>query len=92
MNEHPDPHSSSPRGPGRGNPLSDLPDRILELLRSSPAGELEHHVKAMVAQAAERMDLVTREEFEVQQALVARLRERIDALEQELANRPNADL
>ncbi|MGC1439289.1 MAG: accessory factor UbiK family protein [Burkholderiaceae bacterium] len=68
----------------RSNPLSDLPEKLLELLRASPAAEVEHHVKAIVAQAADRMDLVPREEFEIQKAVVERLRERIEALEKQL--------
>lgn len=75
----------------RSNPLGDLPDRILEALRASPAGELEHHVKAMVAQAADRMDLVPREEFEIQKAMVDRLRERVESLERALAAQNNSE-
>ena len=72
------------RHENRSNPLADLPDKLLELLRASPAAELEQHVKTMVAQAADRMDLVPREEFEIQKAMVDRLRERVAALEKAL--------
>ena len=68
-------------------PLSDLPEKILALLRASPAGELEHHIKALIADAANKMDLVPREEFDMQQAMVERLRERVDELEKRLADK-----
>lgn len=61
--------------------LANLPDKILAALRSSPAAELEDHVKALVSQAADKMDLVPREEFEIQKAMLDRLRKRVEELE-----------
>jgi BMFP domain-containing protein YqiC len=61
--------------------LQDVQQRIAELFRSSPGADLERNVKAMLAQSFQRMDLVTREEFDVQVELVERLRRRIEALE-----------
>jgi len=65
--------------------LQDVQRRIAELFRSSPAADLERNVKAMLAQSFQRMDLVTRDEFEIQAELVARLRQRVEALEARLA-------
>ena len=65
--------------------LQDVQQRIAELIRSSPAADLERNVKAMLAQTFQRMDLVTREEFEVQLETIARLRQRVEALEARLA-------
>lgn len=67
--------------------LQDIQQRIAELFRSSPAADLERNVKAMLAQTFSRMDLVTREEFEVQIETVARLRARVEALEARLTER-----
>jgi BMFP domain-containing protein YqiC len=66
--------------PGRP-PFSDLPEKLLAALRSSPAAELEEHVKALVAQAADKMDLVPREEFEIQKAMLEKLQKRVEELE-----------
>jgi hypothetical protein len=66
--------------------LQDVQQRIAELIRSSPASDLERNVKAMLAQTFQRMDLVTREEFEVQLETIARLRRRVEALEARLAD------
>lgn len=65
--------------------LQDFQQRVAELFRSSPAADLERNVKAVLAQAFQRMDLVTREEFDIQVELVDRLRQRVDVLEARLA-------
>jgi BMFP domain-containing protein YqiC len=65
--------------------LQDAQQRLAELLRSSPAADLERNIKAMLAQSFQRMDLLTREEFDIQVEIVARLRQRIEALEARLA-------
>ncbi len=67
--------------------LQDVQQRIAELFRSSPAADLERNVKAMLAQSFQRMELVTRDEFEVQLETVARLRRRVEALEAQLADK-----
>lgn len=68
--------------------LHDVQQRIAELIRSSPATDLERNLKAMLAQTFQRMDLVTREEFEVQLETVARLRQRVETLEARLTHPP----
>lgn len=72
--------------------LSDAQARVAELLRASPAADLERNLKALFAQTFQKLDLVTREEFEVERLRLERLRERLEALEQTLAaqagNRP----
>ncbi len=67
--------------------LQDVQQRLAELIRSSPASDLERNMKAMLAQTFQRMELVTREEFEVQLETVARLRQRVEALEARLAEK-----
>ena len=66
--------------PGRQS-LADLPEKLLAALRASPAAELEEHVKTLVAQAADKMDLVPREEFEIQKAMLEKLQKRVEELE-----------
>lgn len=65
--------------------LTDLQQRVSDLLRASPAADIERNVKALLGQTFQRMDLVTREEFDVQAALLERLRTRVAALESRLA-------
>lgn len=57
---------------------------ISELIAKSPAADIERNVKAFMGQAFNKMDLVTREEFDVQADLLSRAQVRIEALEQNL--------
>ena len=47
--------------------------------------EFRSNVQAMLEATLSRMDLVTREEFDAQAALLRRTREKLDALEREIA-------
>ena len=47
--------------------------------------DLEKHIKATLKTTFEKMDLVTREEFDVQQKVLARTRAKLEALEQKVA-------
>ncbi len=67
--------------------LNDFQRRVAELIRSSPAADLERNLKAMMAQTFQRLELVTREEFDVQVELLTRLRARVETLEKRLAAR-----
>ena len=46
--------------------------------------DAEDNLRAALAGGLKRLDLVTREEFEVQQAVLARTREKLEALEARL--------
>ena len=47
-------------------------------------GDIEENIKVVLREALARMELVTREEFDVQAALLARTRSRLEAVEMEL--------
>jgi len=64
--------------------FDDLQHRVLGLLRSGPASDLERNLKALLAQGFQRLELVTREEFELQRELLARTRDKLDALEKQV--------
>ena len=65
--------------------LEDLQKNVSELIAKSPAADIERNVKAFMGQAFNRMDLVTREEFDAQTAVLQRTRQKLETLEQELA-------
>ena len=46
--------------------------------------ELQQNFKSVLQAGLGKLDLVTREEFEVQRAVLARTREKLDALERDL--------
>lgn len=67
--------------PFNAQSLDDLVRRIGEALKQSPAKDLERNLKALLAQNLSRLDLVTRSEFDVQAAVLARTREKVERLE-----------
>lgn len=64
--------------------LEEVSARISEVLAASPARDVEKNLKASLAGLLARMDLVTREEFDVQAQVLARTREQLQALEARL--------
>lgn len=64
--------------------LEEFQKNMSQLIAKSPAADIERNVKAMMAQTFTRMDLVTREEFDVQVDLLDRALQRIAALESRL--------
>ncbi|MBL8491040.1 MAG: accessory factor UbiK family protein [Rhodocyclaceae bacterium] len=65
--------------------IEDLSARISQLAAATPAGDLEKNLRALLGGLFERLDLVTREEYDVQVALVEKARERLAALEARVA-------
>jgi ubiquinone biosynthesis accessory factor UbiK len=59
--------------------------RISEIIAASPAKDIEKNLKAMMTAMFTKLDLVTREEFDVQMQVLQRTREKLDALEARLA-------
>ncbi len=69
----------------RQNFFEDVQAKVGELFKNSPAADIERNVKELMAQTLRKMDLVTREEFELQRELLQRSREKLDALERKVA-------
>ncbi len=65
--------------------FEELNSKLSALVAASPARDIEKNVKALLASVFEKMDLVTREEFDIQSALLARTREKLTALEARVA-------
>lgn len=65
--------------------LDEMQARLSEVLAASPARDLEKNLRAMLASGFARLDLVTREDFDVQAKVLARTRERLAELERRLA-------
>lgn len=65
--------------------LDDLQARVMALLQQTPAADLQKNLKALLSQQFARMDLVTRDEFDTQAQVLARTREKLEALERRLA-------
>ena len=71
-------------------------DKVAKLLAESlPTGlrsvrnDLEQTFRSVLQNSIEKLDLVTRDEFEAQEAVLAWTRERLEALESRLGNLEN---
>ena len=60
--------------------LDQLQKRISELIAKTPARDVEANMKAMLLGFFSRLDLVTREEFDVQRAVLQRALEQLERL------------
>ena len=65
--------------------FDELGTRMKEVLANSPVRDIEKNMRAMLAATFARLDLVTREEFDVQSDVLARTREKLAQLEARLA-------
>lgn len=65
--------------------LDEISARISEMIAASPAKDIQRNARALLASAFARLDLVTREDFDVQVAMLARTREKLTALEARIA-------
>jgi len=65
--------------------IDELVSAVSGILPQRPADELKKNLRAALGSALDRMELVTREEFEVQQAVLLRSREKLDQLEKLVA-------
>ena len=67
--------------------FEDLASKISGLLPPAPdslKNEIEDNIRRVIQKSFERFDLVTREEFDIQQAVLQRTRIKLEALEKRL--------
>jgi BMFP domain-containing protein YqiC len=65
--------------------FEDISAKLNEAVANSPAKDFEKNARALLAQGFAKLDLVTREEFDVQTQVLARAREQLVALEARVA-------
>ena len=61
--------------------LDELTAKLRQAIEGSPAKDLEKNMRAAMTGVFSRLDLVTREEFDVQREVLLRTRERLADLE-----------
>jgi BMFP domain-containing protein YqiC len=65
--------------------LDNFAERLKELMATSPAKDIEKNARALLGSLFSRLELVTREEFDVQQQVLMRTREKVTQLEDRVA-------
>ncbi|HJV73202.1 MAG TPA: accessory factor UbiK family protein [Noviherbaspirillum sp.] len=69
----------------KNNFFNDLQSKLNHAFENSPAKDIEKNVKAMLTQGFSKLDLVTREEFDVQSQVLAKTRAKLEMLEARVA-------
>jgi len=64
--------------------LDEIGSKVNEILAGSPAKDIEKNMHAVLMGIFSKMDLVTREEFAVQQEIVKRMRIKLAELEEQV--------
>lgn len=65
--------------------FDEINERVRAVLAQSPAADIEKNIRAMLTSLFSRLDLVTREEFDVQREVLARTRQKLTELEARVA-------
>ena len=63
------------------NIIDEINTKVSEILQNSPAKDIEKNIKVLLSGAFTRLDLVTRDEFDIQQEVLQRTREKLMILE-----------
>ena len=64
--------------------FEDLGARLNAIIAASPAADIEKNARALLASGFAKLDLVSREEFDIQSQVLQRTREKLKALEARL--------
>lgn len=65
--------------------LDEIAAKLNEAVASGPAKDIEKNVRALLTQGFAKLDLVTREEFDIQAELLSRTRQKLEELEKRVA-------
>jgi BMFP domain-containing protein YqiC len=60
---------------------NDMQTKVGDVIRQSPAKDLEKNVRGLMTQGFQKLDLVTREEFDLQIQVLAKTRAKLEELE-----------
>jgi len=63
----------------------DVQKKVADAVKDSPAKDLEKNVRGLMNQGFQKMDLITRQEFDIQIQVLAKTREKLEALEAKVA-------
>jgi ubiquinone biosynthesis accessory factor UbiK len=65
--------------------INEISNKINEMIKSSPLADMEKNINALIQGAFTKMELVSREEFDVQAEVLRNTREKLEKLEAKLA-------
>ena len=65
--------------------LKEISNKIREIVKDSPLPDIEKNIDALLKGMFTKMELVTREEFDVQTEVLKRTRQKLEELEKKLS-------
>jgi ubiquinone biosynthesis accessory factor UbiK len=65
--------------------INEISNKINEMIKSSPLADVEKNINALIKGAFTKMELISREEFDVQAEVLRNTREKLTKLEVKLA-------
>lgn len=65
--------------------FEDLSIKIRDVVKTTPAGDIENNLRALLQGAFTKLELVSREEFDVQAEVLRHTREKLEQIETKLA-------
>ena len=65
--------------------LKEISNKIREIVKDSPLPDLEKNIDALLKSMFTKMELVTREEFDIQTEVLKRTRQKLEDLEKKLS-------
>ena len=71
--------------------MNEISNKIKEVVNNSPLGDTEKNIHALLKSIFTKMELVTREEFDVQTEVLRNTREKLAGLEKKLSELESKD-
>jgi BMFP domain-containing protein YqiC len=65
--------------------INEISNKINEMIKSSPLADVEKNINALIQGAFTKMELISRDEFDVQAEVLRNTREKLEMLEKKLA-------
>ena len=64
--------------------IQEISDKISKIIENSPISDMQNNINALLQNTFTKLELVSREEFDVQTQVLKRTREKIEELETKL--------
>ena len=66
------------------NKIQEISDKISKIIENSPISDIEENINALLQSTFTKLDLITREEFDVQTQVLKRTRLKLEDLEKKI--------
>ena len=64
--------------------IQEISDKISKIIENSPMSDMQNNVNALLQSTFTKLDLISREEFDIQTKVLKRTREKLEELEKKI--------